>query len=256
VTAAPLSVVCARLDSSQPSEDSPRETVWTLADPRSQANLTGLVSVASSIANDTAGQALLAQLAVGNKTVFAPSNDALSALPQNVTSNTTLLVETLAYHILNNTYTVNGTKVLPNHTIARTLLKGDGYSLPGNFSAPVVLARNSSNATNFEIVQFDANITATGPAMAANLLVYVVDQVLSLPPSIATLATSLFPTLAGVIQQAGLLDPLASAQGITVFAPSDAVLSGAQSALGSLNSTQLTDLLANHVINGESRLTP
>lgn len=215
------------------------------------ANLTGLVGVASAIANTTDGMALLSQLAMGNnKTVFAPSNEAFAAVPSEVSSNTTLLTEILAYHILNNTYSVNGTMVAPNHTIARTLLKGGGYTLPGNRSAPLVLSRNSSDAMSFDINEATMNVTAMGPALAANLAVYIIDEVLSLPPNISAAAGELFPSLAGVIQSSGLLDPLEAAEGLTIFAPNDAAISGIMSALGTLNATQIQTVLANHVING------
>jgi uncharacterized surface protein with fasciclin (FAS1) repeats len=42
----------------------------------SAANLTGLVGVATAIAATPEGQALLAELGNGNKTVFAPNNEA------------------------------------------------------------------------------------------------------------------------------------------------------------------------------------
>ena len=187
---------------------------------------------------------------MGNKTVFAPDNSAFANVSDAVASNTTLLTQILSYHILNNTYTANGTSTFPNHTIARTLLKGGGYSLPGNFSAPLVLSKNATNATSFEINQAADNVSATGPAVAANLYVYIIPEVLSLPPTIGGAAAALLPTLSGVINSTGLLEPLADSQGITVFAPSDSALSAAGQVIAMLNSTQLAEVLANHVING------
>ena len=72
----------------------------TLMD-RSAANLTGLVGVASAIAETPEGMALLTQLSQGNKTVFAPNDAAFAAVPEEVSSNTTLLTSILSYHILN-----------------------------------------------------------------------------------------------------------------------------------------------------------
>ncbi|WVR08534.1 hypothetical protein IAU60_005589 [Kwoniella sp. DSM 27419] len=223
------------------------------------ANLTSLVGVAQGIANSTEGMALLTELSQGNKTVFAPSNEAFANVSQEVASNTTLLTQILSYHILNNSYTPSGIQTAPNHTIARSLLRGGGYSLPGNFSAPLVLAKmgnssssgsNSSTSGAFDIVQTTANISATGPVAAANLQVYIINQLIQLPQSISQVATSLFPSLAGVIQQTGLLDPIQNSQGITVFAPNDAALASLGDALQQLNTTQISTILANHVING------
>ncbi|KAK1923101.1 hypothetical protein DB88DRAFT_473734 [Papiliotrema laurentii] len=213
------------------------------------AGLTSLVSVATSIANTTEGQALLGQLAGGNKTVFAPNNEAFAAVPESVSSNTTLLTEILSYHILNNTYSGSGIATAPNHTIARTLLRGGEFELPGNRTAPLVLERESANATGFRIVQ--GNITnAQNPASAANLQVYVIDRVLDLPANLSTVATAAVPALASLIQQANLLEPLESAVGITVFAPSDSAIQGVAGAVGQLNQTQIQTILANHVVNG------
>ncbi|WVQ95645.1 hypothetical protein IAU59_002743 [Kwoniella sp. CBS 9459] len=237
----------------------------TLIGALTAANLTGLVGVASGIANTTEGQALLTELSQGNKTVFAPSNEAFSAVPQEVASNTTLLTQILSYHILNNSYTPDGVQTAPNHTIARSLLRGGNYTLPGNFSAPLVLSKSSggSNSTSggnstssgnstspFNINQATSNTSVTGPVAAANLQVYIINEVLSLPPSVSEVAGQLFPSLAGVIGQTGLLDPLSAAQGITIFAPNDAALAGLGDALGQLNNTQISTILANHVING------
>jgi uncharacterized surface protein with fasciclin (FAS1) repeats len=84
------------------------------------------------------GQALLAELAIGNKSVFAPTNEAfantsrasnsrafarrsgalssqiLATTSPNITSNITLATDTLAYHILNNTQDAINTSVLPD----------------------------------------------------------------------------------------------------------------------------------------------
>jgi uncharacterized surface protein with fasciclin (FAS1) repeats len=215
----------------------------------SAANLTGLVGVASAIAETPEGMALLGQLAQGNKTVFAPNDEAFAVVPEEVSSNTTLLTQILSYHILNNSYTPEGVQVSPMHTIARTLLQGGEYMLPGNRSAPVVLTRNASDATMFEIVT-DSNITAMGPTAAANLQVYVIDEVLSLPPDLGTLAGQLFPSLAGVIQSSGLLEALQGAEGLTIFAPNDAAIAAIASELPNLNETSVQTILANHVING------
>jgi len=214
------------------------------------AGLTSLVSVASAIANTTDGAALLASLAQGNKTVFAPNNDAFAAVPSSVSSNTSLLTQILSYHIVNTSVTVNGSQVAPAHTIARTALRGGNFTLPGNRTAPLVLARNSTNATSFQILQAQSNVTATGPVAAANLLVYVIPTVLSLPPSVGDVAGQLFPSLAGVIQSSGLLGPIAASQGVTIFAPNDAALGAISAQLGQLNSTQITTVLSNHIING------
>ena len=71
-------------------------------------------------------------------------------------------------------------------------------------------------------------------------------QVLSLPPDLATAATELLPSLAGVVSNASLLEPLSAIQGLTLFAPNDAAISGLGDALAALNQTQGQGILANH----------
>ena len=94
------------------------------------------------------------------------------------------------------------------------------------------------------------NVSTMGPASAANLMVYIIDTVLSLPLNLSAAATTFVPSLAGVIQQANLLEPLESAMALTVFAPNDAAISAVMSQVGQLNTTQIQTVLANHVING------
>lgn len=71
-----------------------------IADDVSAANLTSLVGIATTLAGTPEGQALFGQLATGNKTVFAPNDAAFAAVPEEVSSNTTLLGQILSYHIL------------------------------------------------------------------------------------------------------------------------------------------------------------
>jgi uncharacterized surface protein with fasciclin (FAS1) repeats len=211
--------------------------------------LTALAGIATTLANTTEGMALFTQLSQGNKTVFAPSNEAFSAVPESVSSNTTLLAQILSYHILNDSYTPSGVQVAPAHSIARTLLRGDQYELPGNRSAPLVLTRNSSDSEMVQIIE-SANITAMGPVAAANLQVYIIDEVLALPPNLSTIATELAPSLAGVIQMANLLTALENSPGLTIFAPNDAAIAAVVSTIQTLNETTVQTILANHVING------
>ena len=139
---------------------------------------------------------------------------------------------------------------MPNHTIARSLLKGGMYHLPGNFTAPLVLDRNSTNATMFNIIQAMSDVSAMGPTEVGNISLYIIDEVLSLPPNISAAVMELAPALGEIVANTSLLEPLATAEGITVFAPNDAALGAIMSTLGTLNETVITNILANHVVNG------
>ncbi|ORX41016.1 hypothetical protein BD324DRAFT_647916 [Kockovaella imperatae] len=222
------------------------------------ANLTMLASAAEKIANSTDGMMLLSSLGNGNKTVFAPTNSAFSNVSSSVDlNNATLVTEILAYHILNNTWSGAAVATSPNHTIARTLLNMGMYALPGNKSAPLVLSKMSSNASDFMIVEPMMNVTAMGNGTtAANLKIYIIDEVLMLPLNVSGAAMEFVPSLAGVVEKAGLLEPLEMAEAITVFAPNDAAISAVMSQVGQLNSSMIQTVLANHVINGSIVYSP
>jgi uncharacterized surface protein with fasciclin (FAS1) repeats len=180
---------------------------------------------------------------------------AFEAVPQNVSSNSTLLSQVIAYHVLTNAYLPSGVQVNPNHTIARSALRGGIYNLPGNRTQPLVLTRASADNSSNVIIRLSngTNITTAGaPVAAANLQVYVIPQVISLPPTLPALLGQVAPALAGVAQQAGVVDALSSAAQLTAFVPIDSAVGAVQSALGSLNSTQIQTILTGHIVNGTS----
>ena len=214
----------------------------------SSANLTSLVSVAETIAATEAGMSLFSQLQSGNHTVFAPSNAAFADVPESVSSNVTLLTQILSYHILQRSYIPNGVNLGPNHTIARTLLKGGSFELYGNQSQALVLERASNTTNGITVVQ-GPNREASGPIAAANLQVYVIEQVLDLPANITEVASSTAPSLTALLP-ADVLDVLLESRGFTVFAPTDTAIAAASGVLGLLNATTVTDVLLNHVVNG------
>jgi hypothetical protein len=88
-------------------------------------------------------------------------------------------------------------------------LMADGI-LFGNrrFSTEPVVFANGTNGTAI-VVQPTSNATIlAGPVRAANLLVYVIDQVLTLPQTLSQTAGDLFGSLAGLLGQANLVEPL------------------------------------------------
>jgi hypothetical protein len=66
----------------------------------------------------------------------------------------------------------------------------------------------------------------------------------------------LLPALTGALNQTGFLNPIQSAPGVTLFAPDNEAIVNAQPALGQMTALQLTDVLANHVINGSVAYSP
>jgi uncharacterized surface protein with fasciclin (FAS1) repeats len=143
-----------------------------LVDALKSNNLTTFATIAVAINSTTAGQALLADLSQGNKTVFAPTNDAckfgfklyfsspnnkyailfvVSAVPSQVTSNSSAVAAIISYHVLNGNFS-SANANFPNVTIGRTYLNQTGYvNLEGNKSQ--VVAWSNINGKNIVLNQ-------------------------------------------------------------------------------------------------------
>ncbi|KDQ17509.1 hypothetical protein BOTBODRAFT_155520 [Botryobasidium botryosum FD-172 SS1] len=203
--------------------------------------LTSLTSGLTSLSSDPTTQALLARLPNGTRTIFAPNNAALAAA-----GGAPFNGSTLAYHILSGTFTANNIAKDPAHTIGRTFLNGSLVQLEGN--EPQVLALQGSNTTLFACNQ--PNTTSILESnVYQNLVVHTIDNVLVIPQTPAVLlGLSNFSSLASVAGPA--LPAIEAAHGITIFAPTNDAFTAAQSSLGGANSSTVTNILENHIING------
>ncbi|GAA5988918.1 hypothetical protein JCM10908_006229 [Rhodotorula pacifica] len=245
------------------------------------ANLTTLAGLAAQNA-----QALLPLLATGNKTVFAPTNEAFAALG-DAASNATLVADILQYHIYyghlgganasrTNASSTNSSHA-GSHTILRSLLNATEFvQLPGNQPQVGVFttgsgsssnsstnSTSSSNSTAVTWIGATQNVTSVATTTYQNLVVHVIPQVLTIPQTLSQTATAANLTqLVGALQSyaPGAVGQLEATRGITVFAPVNAAFANVTSLLGTLNATQITDVLLNHVINGtvvySTQITP
>ncbi|GAA6016375.1 hypothetical protein JCM11491_002390, partial [Sporobolomyces phaffii] len=214
---------------------------------RSNENLTTLTSLATANA-----ATLLPLLQSGNNTLFAPTDSAFAALPENVTSNESLVAATLMYHIYHGAFDAD--HLSANHTVARSALNSSTYvNLPSNasqvavFNQSAVVLQATSNANPTEIFTYE------------NLVVYVIDEVLTIPGNLTTVATDLgLTSLTGALTQyaPSAIPALTSTKGITVFAPVNSAFESAASLIGTLNQTAIADVLLNHVINGTVVYSP
>ncbi|KAE8216059.1 hypothetical protein CF327_g746 [Tilletia walkeri] len=185
-----------------------------------------------------------------NLTVFAPTNAAIAALGNNVSDD--VIFQTIAYHILNGTYKSDTSDAT---VIAPTALTGSpNVYLPAGRPQVVVLAKYE-NGTQY-VKQPLSNVTFVQAAINGvqyqNLLVRPVNTVLTIPGNLTALATRAGLTqLAQLLTQTQLLQPLdQSKAGLTIFAPTNAAIEAISAQAAQLNATQLTSILAQHVLNG------
>ncbi|SPO32793.1 uncharacterized protein UTRI_05697_B [Ustilago trichophora] len=207
-----------------------------------------LSMLADAVGNNS--QALLGALQGGNKTVLAPSNAAFMALGNNVDNQT--LIATIAYHVLNGSYTDNtiGTN---NKTIAASALSMSQFvSLPRNRSQVVVLSKHANNNTAYvQLASGNVSFAMAGDGpQYQNIRVQPIEQVLTIPPNTSAVAGELGASqLATLLTNANLVEALDSSV-VTVFAPTNQAIQQVQSTVEAATEQQRTAVLLNHVVNG------
>ncbi|KAJ4496548.1 FAS1 domain-containing protein [Lentinula lateritia] len=235
--------------------------------------LTSFASAAAALNDSSEGQALLSMvLSGGNYSILAPNNDAFSDASA-LTSDSTLLLDTLAYHILRGSFSSSNSSSLnltsatsPNHTIGRSMLNDSTYvTLEGNASQ-VVAWTTENGAITFLNQPSNVSVVNSTRINGTGLAVYVLSGILSIPPSMSLLLTNSTNTtsIAGLLNSTmipsanGTNDTIGNIldaqRGITLFAPSNSAFSAVSSTLPVLegNLTAFTTVLQNHIINGST----
>ncbi|KAF8841404.1 Fasciclin-domain-containing protein, partial [Paxillus ammoniavirescens] len=227
--------------------------------------LTQLASIATSLNGTAVGQGLLSQLPKGNKTLFAPTNEALSALDPATASNNTLLGDIVLYHVVSGDF-VNETQTCPNVTIGRTLLNDSALvTLEGNKSQVLAWSKTENGSTI--VLNQGSNVTTVNTTTYNNTEIIIVNSVLIPPPNMTDIfgnASYELSALSSVLQSvsfkngSSVLAEVTSARGITFFAPNNGGIQAAESTLTGLasNTTALAAVISNHIINGTSVYSP
>ena len=190
---------------------------------------------------------LVAPLADNTKTytVFAPTNDAFSALltALKVTLND-LSGEALSPILLNH--------VLSGFIPAASVTAGYFPTLNTAFGKNVSLQIATTGGV---LLNNSSNVIATD-VVATNGIIHVIDKVL-LPPSVVDLALQnpVFSTLVSALVKADLVNALSGAGPFTVFAPTNDAFTALFTALkisgvDALTKEQLTPILLAHVVSG------
>jgi uncharacterized surface protein with fasciclin (FAS1) repeats len=223
------------------------------------ANLTSLAATAAAINSTDLGKYLLAALPNGPLTIFAPTNDAFANVPSSVANDTQLLADIIAYHVLPGNYS-GVAATAPNVTIGPTLLNDSSLvHLEGNKSQ--VIAWQAQSDQKVHILNQATDVTVQSTAAYQNIVLNVIDQVLSIPGNISTVLsdnanlTSLATVASGI---PGVLDAVSSLRGFTLFAPNNDAIAAASSALAALagQNSVLTTIILNHLVNGSTIYSP
>ena len=178
-------------------------------------------------------------------TVFAPTNDAFSALltALKVTLND-LSGEALSPILLNH--------VLSGYIPAASVTAGYFPTLNTAFGKNVSL----QIATTGGVVLNNSSKVIATDVVATNGIIHVIDKVL-LPPSVVDLALQnpMFSTLVSALVKADLVTALTGAGPFTVFAPTNDAFAALFTSLkisgvDALTKEQLTPILLSHVVSG------
>lgn len=236
------------------------------------------------LAATPAGEAFLEELENGNKTVFAPTNEAFASvgyvedLAEAEDLDLDSLAQVLMYHIVDEEVEESDIGVSPNTTSVETLLMssssdedddneeeeggasnstetGTEFNFPSNTSVPLVLTRESEESEGFQIFNNGEPIDVTSDAVEVeNLQIYTIDTIIPLPSSLEELVEEAGLTqLAGALTEYGVLEVLtgnSTTGGLTIFAPNDAAFESLGAALEELDEDAISLILQNHVING------
>ncbi|KAF8596867.1 FAS1 domain-containing protein [Ceratobasidium sp. AG-I] len=235
----------------------PRQDYLTgLVQALNQAGLTTLSSVFTQFAGTEQGQQLAGALPNGNYTVLAPSNAAFEPVLPGLQADNSTVGPILSYHLINGSFPANLVAPARSHSIVPTLLTNTSYvNLGGNPQVQVL--EQTRDGSSVLVRRTTGNATVTTSTTYQNLVIHVVDTVLTPPGDLkAVLSSSLvsrapngFAQLGGALQKVNLLDGLNDGASTTVFAPIDDAFVAINTTVANLTNDQLTSVLKNHVLS-------
>lgn len=186
-------------------------------------------------------------------TLLAPSNDALDALLNDtavasmLTSDPSMLVALLQYHVLNGTF--KSTDVTDKAAFIPTLLTNETYTnVTGGQRVEAV--KQGEVVSFYSGLKEEANVTKADIEFNGGVI-HIINTVLTIPPSLdETALASNLTAAAGALTSANLIDTVNGLQNITVFVPNNAAFSAIASVFGDLSTEALAEILQYHVVAG------
>jgi len=186
-----------------------------------------------------------------NITILAPSNSAFGQVPnatlQTLTSNPGMLTALLQYHVL--TGAIPASAITNTSTFVPTLLTNATYT--NVTGGQRVKAIKNGDSVNFFSGLLDNSTVTTANVNFTGGVIHIINKVLTLPqsPSDTAIAAGL-SSLAGALTSANLVNTVNGLKDVTIFAPANSAFQAIGSGLGNLSTTDLTNILTYHVVQG------
>lgn len=221
-----------------------------------QPQLSSLVQLLNLVPNITTALA-----SSSNVTLFAPSNQALAAILsggvslEQLIQQQRLIEALLKYHVVKGV--VRSTAIRETAAFAPTLLDFStpiqgGGAVGSNVTGGQVI---SAQLRNGEVI-LTTGLRATAKVIQADLafnngVVHVIDNLLTIPPSIsATVVAGNFTGIGAAATRANLISTLDNTRDLTVFVPNNAAFQAIAATAANLTVAQLSSVLTYHVIPG------
>ena len=182
----------------------------------------------------------------GQFTVFAPTNDAFTALGVDLNTLTDAqLTEILLYHVIDGE--IASTAIADGQTYASS----ETATGPGGERLSILIEKDANGV----VINANANVIAAD-IDASNGIIHVVDKVI-MPLDIVghAVANNRFTSLVGALGAAegDLVNVLSGAGPFTVFAPVNEAFDAIADVAATLSADQLSKVLTYHVVSGNVR---
>lgn len=197
------------------------------------------------------------------KYFLAPSNNAMSKLPDWVANNATRLEATLLQHVLRGEFDASTFNTYPLHTIGHSLLdSADFVQLPGGAGQAVALAQSDGKTFIAEAINNDTFVAGKS-AKIDSVTVQPVSQAITVPGSVtetlAFLGHKSFVSLLNNANYSDLAKTVNGMAGVTVFVPTEAAIAAYVASnpdVDSVVTNQIITVLGQHIVANRMVYSP
>ncbi|KAK3996990.1 methyltransferase TYW3-domain-containing protein [Cladorrhinum sp. PSN332] len=193
-----------------------------------------------------------------NVTILAPSDAAFASLmarnPRSaeLMRNPRALAGVLQYHVLTGRLLSTDFSATPK--FPATLLSTPFANVTGGQRVQLALVNNTARV--FSGFKQMASVVTADVQFDGNNVIHIIDTVLTVPASPGQTAINTgLTSLAGALTSTRLLNGVNSLSDITIFAPSNEAFRAIGSAVGSISTQDLANILGYHVLTGRVRFS-